>query len=73
VGVRLSLIKSEGNMTKKELIEKLVNESKNFPNPTIEYNFDLEEEGLSNNDFQGVKHLFSPRTQKGQANLTYKL
>jgi len=55
VGVRLSLIKSEGNMKKTNLeqIKEMVNRAKNLPNVIIEYNMELPPE-VSPDNFFGI-------------------
>jgi len=47
-------------MTVLEKIKKAVEESKNFPNPTIDYNFDLPEHPeVKPDNFFGVKSNFN--------------
>jgi hypothetical protein len=56
-------------MTVQEKIAKAVNEAKNFPNPTIHYNFDLPEGA----DFGGYKAVFNSMVPKDPGySVTYK-
>lgn len=58
-----------------ELIDKLVEESKNFPAPVIEYSFDLpKKEGITKDSFYGVKARFNPMVPVSVgATIIYKL
>ena len=57
------------------LIKQIVEQSKNFPNPIIEYNFDLPEgnKEISADNFYGVKALYNQNVEKGKGVITYKL
>jgi len=48
-----------------EMIMKAVEESKKFPNPTIEYNFELpEDKNVKPDSFFGVKAVFNKNIPK---------
>lgn len=59
-------------MTKRQLIANLIIQAEKIPNPVIEYNFDLEEEDIKEEDFKGIAHKLNPDTPKGSANIIYK-
>lgn len=57
-------------MNNEEIIKKAVEESKAFPNPTIEYNFDDE---VDIKLFEGVKAVKNPMAGKNIAKVIYKM
>jgi len=61
-------------MTNIELINRAVEESKVFPDPVIEYNFDElpKAKGINKISFYGVKAVFNPRKKHNTANVIYK-
>jgi len=53
-------------------IEKAVEDSKSFPNPTIEYNLDLPKvKGITPTKFYGVDAFFNPNVKRPGANVTF--
>jgi len=60
-------------MIKLETITKLVEESKNFPKPTIEYNGELpEHKEITPDSFFGVNARYNPLVRDG-AKLIYNM
>lgn len=58
-----------------ETILDVVEKSKGFPNPTIEYNFDKlpDDKNITPDSFYGVKANKNPKLSLGNAHITYKL
>ena len=55
-----------------EIIKRLVEESKDFPNPTIEYGFELpQHKDIKADSFFGVKARYNPNTKEANIIYTY--
>jgi len=58
-------------MTIRETLRQQVETALSFPTGVIEYNLDLKEEGITDKDFGGVKHILNDKMPKGKINLIY--
>ena len=58
-------------MTIRETLRQQVEKASTLPTGVIEYNFDLKEEGITDKDFGGVKHILNDKMPKGKINLIY--
>lgn len=56
-----------------DIINNIVEQAKDFPNPLIEYNIDLPSiKGIKSDSFFGVPAIFNDKTPKNTAHIIYK-
>lgn len=65
--------KIKNNMTTLEKIKRAVEESRQFPNPKIEYNFKELPSGVDEDNFFGVIAFYNDKMAKETAKVIYKL